>query len=198
MKNNVIDDNCIYKWNNRNSDAFCKLYAYYKDRVIYYAAQLLKSRDLAQDVYQEAFISIWQDCPQFENQKAFSGYLYKIIRNRIFNMYRESAKEQSVKESILSHAIDVSNDTEEFLEDKELSSLLEEILQKLPTRNRTIFRMSREEMLSYKEIAEKLDLSVASVQRYMSDSLGIIREYLAEYAGICPTLVLSLLWLFDC
>lgn len=198
MKNNISIDNWVSNLSNGNSDAFCELYAYYKDRVMYYATHLLKSRDLAEDVYQEAFISIWQNCPKFENEDSFSKYLYTIVRNRIFNLYRDSAQEQSLKESILSHAIDVSNETEDFLEDKELNTLLEEILQKLPTRNRTIFRMSREEMLSYKEIAERLELSVPSVQKYMSDSLNIIREFLTEYAGICPALLLPLMWLFDC
>ncbi|WP_234367846.1 RNA polymerase sigma factor [Parabacteroides pacaensis] len=196
MKNNIIIDEWVFALSQGNRDAFCELYAHYKDRIICYASRLLKSRELAEDLYQEAFISIWQNCPPLTNEESFSRYLYTIVRNRVFNLYREALHEQSLKESILSRAIPVNNETEELLEDKELNVLLEKILLKLPSRNRLIFRLSREEMLSYKEIASKLDISVSSVQKHMSDSLNLIREFLSEYAGICTSLLIAFLWLF--
>lgn len=189
-------DNWVEDLKKGDCQAFCELYAFYKDRVIYYASQLLKSKNLAEDVYQDTFISIWQNRSNIDTDKSFSSYLYTIVRNRIFNIYRDSLREQQLKDLIFSNAIDISTETEDKLEDKDLNLLMEEIIQHLPSRQQQIFRMSRIEMMSYKEIAEKMNLSVVSVQKLMSDSLTSIREALTKYAEIYPRSLILLIWIF--
>lgn len=164
-------------------DAFCELYATYKNRLIYFAMRFLKSREYAEDVFQDAFTVVWQSRRFINPDASFSSYLYTIMRNRILNQLRNAANEEKLKESILSQALDYTEDTKREVMLNDLKSLISHALQQLTPRQREIFEMSREAQLSHKEIADKLGISVNTVQEHISTSLKLIRTYLIKYSG---------------
>ena len=147
-----------------DEDAFCELYATYKNRLIYFAMRFLKSREYAEDVFQDAFTVVWQSRRFINPDASFSSYLYTIMRNRILNQLRNAANEEKL----------MLND---------LKSLISHALQQLTPRQREIFEMSREAQLSHKEIADKLGISINTVQEHISTSLKLIRTYLIKYSG---------------
>ena len=164
-------------------DAFCELYATCKNRLIYFAMRFLKSREYAEDVFQDAFTVVWQSRRFINPDASFSSYLYTIMRNRILNQLRNAANEEKLKESILSQALDYTEDTKREVMLNDLKSLISHALQQLTPRQREIFEMSREAQLSHKEIADKLGISVNTVQEHISTSLKLIRTYLIKYSG---------------
>ena len=166
-----------------DEDAFCELYATYKNRLIYFAMRFLKSREYAEDVFQDAFTVVWQSSRFINPDASFSSYLYTIMRNRILNQLRNAANEEKLKESILSQALDYTEDTKREVMLNDLKSLISNALQQLTPRQREIFEMSREAQLSHKEIADKLGISVNTVQEHISISLKLIRTYLIKYSG---------------
>ena len=166
-----------------DEDAFCELYATYKNRLIYFAMRFLKSREYAEDVFQDAFTVVWQSRRFINPDASFSSYLYTIMRNRILNQLRNAANEEKLKESILSQALDYTEDTKREVMLNDLKSLISHALQQLTPRQREIFEMSREAPLSHKEIADKLGISVNTVQEHISTSLKLIRTYLIKYSG---------------
>ena len=166
-----------------DGDAFCELYATYKNRLIYFAMRFLKSREYAEDVFQDAFTVVWQSRRFINPDASFSSYLYTIMRNRILNQLRNAANEEKLKESILSQALDYTEDTKREVMLNDLKSLISHALQQLTPRQREIFEMSREAQLSHKEIADKLGISVNTVQEHISTSLKLIRTYLIKYSG---------------
>lgn len=166
-----------------DEDAFCELYATYKSRLIYFAMRFLKSREYAEDVFQDAFTVVWQSRRFINPDASFSSYLYTIMRNRILNQLRNAANEEKLKESILSQALDYTEDTKREVMLNDLKSLISHALQQLTPRQREIFEMSREAQLSHKEIADKLGISVNTVQEHISTSLKLIRTYLIKYSG---------------
>lgn len=166
-----------------DEDAFCELYATYKNRLIYFAMRFLKSREYAEDVFQDAFTVVWQSRRFINPDASFSSYLYTIMRNRILNQLRNAANEEKLKESILSQALDYTEDTKCEVMLNDLKSLISHALQQLTPRQREIFEMSREAQLSHKEIADKLGISVNTVQEHISTSLKLIRTYLIKYSG---------------
>ena len=166
-----------------DEDAFCELYATYKNRLIYFAMRFLKSREYAEDVFQDAFTVVWQSRRFINPDASFSSYLYTIMRNRILNQLRNAANEEKLKESILSQALDYTEDTKREVMLSDLKSLISHALQQLTPRQREIFEMSREAQLSHKEIADKLGISVNTVQEHISTSLKLIRTYLIKYSG---------------
>lgn len=166
-----------------DEDAFCELYATYKNRLIYFAMRFLKSREYAEDVFQDAFTVVWQSRRFINPDVSFSSYLYTIMRNRILNQLRNAANEEKLKESILSQALDYTEDTKCEVMLNDLKSLISHALQQLTPRQREIFEMSREAQLSHKEIADKLGISINTVQEHISTSLKLIRTYLIKYSG---------------
>ena len=166
-----------------DEDAFCELYATYKNRLIYFAMRFLKSREYAEDVFQDAFTVVWQSRRFINPDASFSSYLYTIMRNRILNQLRNAANEEKLKESIFSQALDYTEDTKREVMLNDLKSLISHALQQLTPRQREIFEMSREAQLSHKEIADKLGISVNTVQEHISISLKLIRTYLIKYSG---------------
>lgn len=178
-----------------DEEAFCELYAAYKNRLIYFAMRFLKSRDYAEDVFQDAFTVIWQGRRFINPDTSFSSYLYTIVRNRILNQLRNLEKEENLRDYILSQAVDYSDDTRQHILANDLRTLISSAMHQLTDRQREIFEMSREEQMSHREIAEALGISVNTVQEHISSSLRILRSYLKKYVVTYADLVLLLICL---
>lgn len=173
-----------------NEDAFCELYAAYKNRLIYFAMRFLKSREYAEDVFQDAFTIIWQGHRFINPDASFSSYLYTIVRNRILNQLRDLVNQDKLKEQILQQAVDYSNDTQNEILANDLKQLISCAMQQLTPRQRKIFEMSREQQMSHKEIADVLGISVNTVQESISTSLRTLRFYLKKNFMVGTDLIL--------
>ena len=77
-----------------DEEAFCELYAAYKNRLLYFALKFVKSREFAEDIFQDAFTVVWQTRRFINPEASFSSYLYTIVRNRILNQLRDSEGQQ--------------------------------------------------------------------------------------------------------
>lgn len=178
-----------------DEDAFCELYAAYKNRLIFFAMRFLKSREYAEDIFQDAFTVIWQGRRFINPDASFSSYLYTIVRNRILNQLRDLKNQTKLKEQILEQAVDYSNDTNNSILANDLRGLIARAMQQLTARQREIFEMSREQDMSHREIAEALGISVYTVQEHISTSLRILRTYLEKHSVSGADLVLLLICL---
>lgn len=178
-----------------DEDAFCELYAAYKNRLIYFAMRFLKSREYAEDIFQDAFTVVWQGRRFINPDASFSAYLYTIVRNRILNQLRDLANQDKLREQILSQAVDYTNNTKETVFANDLRQFIVRALQQLTPRQREIFEMSREQQMSHREIAEALGISVNTVQESISISLRMLRTYLEKNSVAGADLVLLLICL---
>lgn len=178
-----------------DEDAFCELYASYKNRLIYFAMRFLKSREYAEDVFQDAFTIIWQGRRFINPDASFSSYLYTIVRNRILNQLRDLDNQDRLKEQILAHAVDYTEGTKQQIMADDLRHLIACAMQQLTARQREIFKMSREEQMSHREIADALGISVNTVQEHISTSLRILRMYLEKHKVMGADFILLLICL---
>jgi RNA polymerase sigma-70 factor (ECF subfamily) len=89
-----------------DEDAFCELYSAYKERLIYFALRFVKSKDYAEDIFQDVFAIIWKGRRFIDPDASFSSYLYTIVHHRVLNQLRDLDSESRLKESILAHAVD--------------------------------------------------------------------------------------------
>lgn len=180
---------------NGDEEAFCELYAAYKNRLIYFAMRFLKSREYAEDAFQDAFTVIWQGRRFINPDASFSSYLYTIVRNRVLNQLRDLERHDELKEQILSQAVDYANDTGHTILANDLHALIARAMQQLTDRQRQVFEMSREMQLSHREIADALGISVYTVQEHISTSLRILRTYLEKHSVTGADLLLLLICL---
>jgi RNA polymerase sigma-70 factor (ECF subfamily) len=180
-----------------DENAFCELYSAYKNRLLYFAMKFVKSRDFAEDIFQDTFTSVWQSRRFIDPNASFSSYLYVIVRNRILNYLRDIANEDRLREHLLAQSIDYTDDTKNEILLEELKELLSRAMKQLTPRQREIFRMSRDRAMSHKEIADTLGISINTVQEHISSSLRVIRNYLNKKApGIYTDLLLLLVCLY--
>ena len=178
-----------------DEDAFCELYAAYKNRLIYFAMRFLKSREYAEDIFQDAFAVVWQGRRFINPDASFSAYLYTIVRNRILNQLRDLFNQDKLREQILSQAVNYTNETKDEIIANDLRQFISRALQQLTPRQREIFQMSRERQMSHREIAEVLGISVNTVQESISISLRTLRTYLEKNSIVGADLILLLVCL---
>ena len=175
---------------NGDESSFCELYALYKRRLTFFALQFVKSSEFAEDVFQDAFASVWENRRFINPHQPFAPYIYTIIKNRILNLLINIDKETSLKQNLLANAIDYTNDTEKNLLDKDYELLFQKALAMLTEQQRRVFELSRISQLSHKEIAEQLNISIYTVQQHISASLKTIREYLTKNVGSLADILL--------
>ena len=178
-----------------DEDAFCELYAAYKNRLIYFAMRFLKSREYAEDIFQDAFAVVWQGRRFINPDASFSAYLYTIVRNRILNQLRDLSNQDKLREQILSQAVNYTNETKDEIIANDLRQFISRALQQLTPRQRELFQMSRERQMSHREIAEVLGISVNTVQESISISLRTLRTYLEKNSIVSADLILLLVCL---
>lgn len=178
-----------------DEEAFCELYASYKNRLIYFAMRFLKSREYAEDVFQDAFTVIWQGRRFINPDTSFSSYLYTIVRNRVLNQLRDLDNQDKLKEQILAQAVDYTEDTKHRIMADDLRHLIACAMQQLTVRQREVFRMSREKQMSHQEIADALGISINTVQEHISTSLRVLRVYLEKHKVLEADLILLLICL---
>lgn len=145
-----------------------------------YAASFVGDPDLAEDMVQAAFCKLWEKYEDLEVRHSLTAYLYRSVYHECLN----HLKHLKVRESHAAHArrrAYLAEDTPAPLEASELEDSIRRALEALPEGCRTIFQMSRFESLKYQEIADRLQLSVKTVENQMGKALKILRARLAEY-----------------
>ena len=134
-----------------------------------YAQMLLRSEIDAEDVAQDVFYKLWlQPEIWLDNEKELDNYLFIMTRNIILNIFKHQQIEQNYQETYLEkeelHELMESEDTLKNIYYEEMLLVIRLTLEKMPERRRLIFELSRFKELSYKEIAERLNISIRTVE----------------------------------
>lgn len=131
--------------------------------------------ELATDIAQEAFIRIWEKRLYLEAE-SIPSILYKIAGDMLVSNFRKQNTEKKYRLSL--EPPETTLTPEEQITFYELNAKYELVLSQLPESQRIVFLMSRMESLKYKEIAERLEISVKAVEKRMSGALSTLRKVL--------------------
>ncbi len=168
--------------------SFKTLFYIHYESLCAYAYSLLRDKDEAEELVQDLFCNIWEKREQMNIESSVKSYLTRSVKNRAFNKFRH----QKVKSDYAKELPDLiqSESGLEKLEVAELEMKLGASLAKLPELSLKIFNMSREESMTYAQIAEKLGISVKTVEAYITKALKQLRADLSEY--LVPFLLILL------
>jgi RNA polymerase sigma-70 factor (ECF subfamily) len=148
--------------------------------LVRYAKTLIKDHDTAEEIVQDLFFRLWQDREKLNIESSLNGYLFRSVHNKCLH-YIEHKKvvDRHAGEMLLSRQEDQESPSDILLY-KELQAKIAAILERLPERCGQIFYMSRFEGLKYAEIAEKLSVSIKTVESNMGRALKEFRNELSE------------------
>ena len=148
--------------------------------LVRYAGTLVRDRDSAEEIVQDLFFRIWNDSKKLKIESSLNGYLFRAVHNRCLH-HIEHRKVVERHEREMSHTTSADNrNPAEILQYTELQEKIALVLEKLPERCGKIFCMSRFEGLKYSEIAEKLSVSVKTVEANMGKALKEFRKALED------------------
>ncbi|HCM77338.1 MAG TPA: RNA polymerase sigma-70 factor [Cytophagales bacterium] len=133
----------------------------------------------AKSLVHEVFISLWEKFETLPEDTNHRSYLYTAVRNRSLNYIRDRKKLVGL-EDISEQGTEETN----AFEVRELEKEIELAINTLPEKCRMVFEMSRYEELKYAEIAQKMNISVKTVEAQMSKALSVLRQALAKYLSI--------------
>lgn len=148
--------------------------------LVRYARTLIKDQDTAEEIVQELFVRLWQEKEKIKIESSLNGYLFRSVHNRCLHYFEHLKVVERHAEEMSNASPGINEDPSEILHYKELQARIAGILERLPERCGTIFCMSRFEGLKYSEIAEKLSVSVKTVEASMGKALKEFRKELAE------------------
>ena len=153
--------------------------------IMYVAAyNLVKDRSVCEDIVQEVFISLWQRRAKLQIKTSLKSYLYTSTVYKVYDHFSKNKK--MLKDELFDNfenKIETSN-PETKLMHEELIHLLDSIIDTLPDKCKEVYKLSRENMLSNKEIAEQLNISQRTVEGHISKALKILKESLGVAVSI--------------
>ncbi|MCI1186993.1 RNA polymerase sigma-70 factor [Hymenobacter sp. DH14] len=179
----------LRRLNEGDERAFDALFRHYSALVYRFAYGYLKARTDAEEIVQECFLKIWEKREQLRPDVPLKAYLFTTAHNAILNQLRRQQQRQRFQTYSAGLAPAQVGNGAEF---SELESLYQAALEQLPPKRREIFMLSRQQGLSYPEIAQQLNLSVKTVEAQMTHALKFLRGYFQAHG---ESIVALALWL---
>jgi RNA polymerase sigma-70 factor (family 1) len=179
MNVNTSDSHLIELWRNGNEKAYRALFDRYFYKLYCYTLKLVPDKNVSEEIVMDVMLAIWQKRDQLNCSLSLSAYLYKSVKNRLIDHLR---KQQLATVSLELTTVEPPSEciTDGRILHKELESLYRTSLNRLPPQKKRIFTMSREEGSSYKEIADRLQLSKNTVENHMVAALRLLKENMLQ------------------
>ena len=158
-------------------DSYEALFKLYYAKFVNFADAILRNRTVAKDIVQEAFIRIWLNKSNLNENQSLENYIYVIVKRLVLNYIRDTKPSESLESDKAQIAQSNSWGGEDLIIiANEIQNKVHEIVLGMPAQRRSVFMMSRIHGLSNKEIAENLQISVKTVERHMTMALAELRE----------------------
>lgn len=163
---------------------FEQVFRQYYARLYLYALSITGRRDVSEEIVQELFYVIWKDRETIQILKSIKSYLYRAVRNQSLQYCEHMNVENRHRETVLKKKEAHEDSPHDKLEYKELETIINSTLKKLPERRFVIFRMHRMEGKKYREIADILSVSVKTVEAEMTKTYRLLRQEIEKYTHV--------------
>lgn len=165
---------------NDNEKAFEKLFHQYYAHLCVFASRILMDDESAEEIVQDFFVKVWEKRHQLSIDSSVKNYFFRSVKNLCLNLIQHNKTKLRHAQTQLLEAQNTHLTDDVFFE-IDLAEKIEESILSLPGKRRMIFKMSREEGLKYREIAEKLNISIKTVEAQMSLAISYLKDRLKKY-----------------
>ena len=166
-----------------NEMAFKQIYDCYWLSIYKTVKRYTKSAEVAEDIVQEIFTTLWNNRCGFTEVINLEYYLITMAKNLTYRTLRKMAFEESVKSNWSAENLKEEDCVENLMIDQEYDHLIKQAVRLLPKQQKQIFHLAKVEGLSHKAIAVQLKISHLTVKTHMAKALRSIRHYLQPHLG---------------
>jgi len=174
-----------------NEKSYNQLFEEYYAVLSVFAKKYVNDIELAKELVQDFFVHLFEIRESLSIQTSLKSYLYQSVKNRCLNYINQNNIRNKHLENIKISS-DTTTNLEEIIEETELEQQIFKIVSGLPAQCQNIFQMSRVNGMKNKEISEKLNISIRTVEKQISKALKSLRVKLKPYLNLLIYIILSL------
>lgn len=165
-----------------DEQAFESLFKKYYQLLLKVAKFVIDDSEQSEELVQDVFVNVWEKRTNVNPEASFKNYMITAVRNRCYNHIKAKKKTHSIDDDeTWQEELVADSRTESRVNFNEMQRAIEAAIDKLPEQCKIIFQLSRYEGMSYKEIAEALDLAPKTVENQVGRALKILRVKLKDY-----------------
>lgn len=164
-----------------NFAAFDALFKRYSEHVFAFSLSITEDKFAAEEITQLVFIKVWEKRSRIREHLSFKSFLFSVTYFETISWLRKEKSQDRRIAGFGALVTDETRETELAVEFKDLENHAGQLIENLPERRRMIFKLSREQGYTNREIAEKLGISPKTVENQMTEALKYLREKLSEY-----------------
>ena len=168
----------ILKFKAGEASALYTIYDMHSQKLYRFALGLLKDHDNACEIVQEVFVTLWEKRNQVDITFDFENYIFTIAHNAIRKFFRKKSMENKFRDILLNTSTETIENADTSIIYNELLELANRTIEKLPPKRKTVFKLSRLEGLTIKEIASRLDISTRTAENQLARALKYLKEEL--------------------
>lgn len=161
-----------------DESALAQIYHRYWKTLFIQAYNILKDRMVCEDIVQDIFIQLWHKRKNISITESLGAYLQASTRYQVFHYIRKNPSKEHLFDNIEQRLC--GEPCDQLLVQKDLHERVNEIISRLPEKCRVIYKLSREEYLPHKEIAERLQISIKTVENQLTIALRRLRISLKD------------------
>lgn len=180
----IPDSDILLAIRQGNERVFETIFKRHYQTLCNYACGILKDMDDAEEVVQSIFLKFWEQREEIEINVSLKSYLYRAVHNTCLNRLKHLKIQETYRQYVGDYLENTYDSATDILDKVELENRIANALEKLPEQCRLIFKMSRFEELKYQEIADRLGLSIKTVENQIGKALKIMRTELSDYLPI--------------
>lgn len=186
----LTDSDILFAIRQGNVRVFETVFRKHYQALCNYACGILKDMDDAEEMVQGMFLKLWEQREEIEITVSLKSYLYRAVHNTCLNRLKHLKVQEVYRQHVGEYLENNHESATDLLDKDELEIRISDALEKLPEQCRLIFKMSRFEELKYQEIADRLGLSIKTVENQIGKALKIMRAELSDYLPIFLFLIL--------
>lgn len=156
---------------NDDQHAFEKIYKSYYNRLFRLAVSIVKSEELAKEIYDDVMLNIWEKRKQLGSINNFTVYVYVAVKNASLRQLSKTAKVSCIEIDKDFDIEDTTPTAHEQMMSMELLGIINQAISELSPQCRRVFKMVKDDGLKYKEVAEILNVSIKNVEYHMGNAL---------------------------
>lgn len=184
---------CFQRLANEDASAFSTIFELYKKRVFGVSFKMLKTEIEAEEIVQDVFLSIWMAKGRLADIHDPEAYLFTITYNTIYTHLKKISSNQKLLNTLISHLTQIQNTTEETIAANETQKLIHDAIQLLPPQQRMVYQLSKQEGLSYDDIAERMHIARNTVRNHLAEAMKTVRAFLKKTTVLFMSLVVLLI-----